>query len=266
MKQLLYELNKRKIHLEKVLNYIEEALTKVPQGNLRISRMQGIPRYYHMTRVGDTKGKYIKKKDIELAKGLAQRDYLLQLRRRAHAEINMVTNHIDLLKKENIESVYSSLNTYRQELVTPVIFTDEMYIRQWEQEQFVSNPFHPEEKVYPTKKEEFVRSKSEVMIADMYYELNIPYRYEAELHLSNGKIKFPDFTLLNVNRREVIYHEHLGLLDDADYRKANLLKLNEYQKNGIYLGKNLIITYEAEGVYLNILELKKMCRELFFKI
>ena len=104
------------------------------------------------------------------------------------------------------------------------------------------------------------------MIADMYYELNIPYRYEAELHLLNGKIKYPDFTLLNVNRREVIYHEHLGLLDDADYRKANLIKLNEYQKNGIYLGKNLIITYEAEGVYLNILELKNMCRKLFFKL
>ena len=138
-----------------------------------------------------------------------------------------------------------------------------MYIRQWEQEEFVSNPYYPEEKVYPTKKDEFVRSKSEVMIADMYYELNIPYRYEAELRLMNGKIKFPDFTLLNISTREVIYHEHLGLLDDAEYRRINLIKLNEYQKNGIYLGKNLIVTYEAEGVYLNILELKQICKELF---
>ena len=29
-------------------------------------------------------------------------------------------------------------------------------------------------------------------------------------------------------------------------------KIGGIQKNGIYLGKNLILTYEAEGCYLNI--------------
>ena len=96
----------------------------------------------------------------------------------------------------------------------------------------------------------------------MYYELGIPYRYEAEVQLSNGKIKYPDFTLLNIRTREVIYHEHLGLMDDENYRKVNLIKLDEYRRNGIYLGKNLIITYEAEGCYLNIREIRDMCREI----
>ena len=50
--------------------------------------------------------------------------------------------------------------------------------------------------VYETKKNELVRTKSEMMLADMYYELGIPYRYEAQLLLKNGKKKYPDFTLL----------------------------------------------------------------------
>lgn len=68
-----------------------------------------------------------------------------------------------------------------------MIITDEMYAEQWENEQYEVNPYYQEEKVYPTKKDEFVRSKSEVLLADMYYELGIPYRYEAELRLKNGK-------------------------------------------------------------------------------
>lgn len=138
-----------------------------------------------------------------------------------------------------------------------------MYAEKWKNEVYVTNPYYPEEKVYPTKKDELVRSKSEVLLADMYYELGIPYRYEAELLLTNGKKKYPDFALLDIHRRKVIYHEHLGLMDNEEYRHANLIKLDEYRRNGIYPGKNLIITYEGEDCYINIKEIKQMIQELF---
>ena len=96
----------------------------------------------------------------------------------------------------------------------------------------------------------------------MYYELGIPYRYEAELRLKNEKRKYPDFTLLNIKTRKVIYHEHLGLMDNEEYRKMNYAKLDEYQKSGIYMGKNLIITYEGEGCYLNIKDIKRMVQNV----
>ena len=262
MNQLIYQLNKRKLYLQKLLNEIENRMENLPQGTLRVSKMNGIPRYYHMTSTGDTKGKYILKKNKKLAEQLAQKDYMQRVYQCAKTELEDIKKFLSKHKTEELEDVYAGLNQYRKELVTPIIISDEEYATQWEQETFVSNPYHPEEKVYPTKKEEMVRSKSEVMIADMYYELGIPYRYEAEVQLSNGKIKYPDFTLLNIRTREVIYHEHLGLLDDENYRKANLIKLDEYRKNGIYLGKNLIITYEAEGCYLNIREIRDMCREI----
>ena len=143
--------------------------------------------------------------------------------------------------------------------------TEEMLVKQWEKEDYKTNPYCLEEKVYITKKGDYVRSKSEVLLADMYFELGIPYRYEAQICLKNGKKKYPDFTLLKVFTSEIIYHEHMGLMDNDEYRQANLVKLDEYRKSKIYPGKNLIITYEAEGSYLNIQEIQEMVKDIFFR-
>lgn len=42
-----------------------------------------------------------------------------------------------------------------------------------------------------------------------------------------------------------MYLEHFGKLDDKDYAETTLYKLNTYEKNGIYMGVNLFITYET---------------------
>ena len=81
--------------------------------------------------------------------------------------------------------------------------------------------------------------------------------------MKNGRKKYPDFTLLDVKKRRLIFHEHLGMIDDDDYRRRNLRKLDEYRKNGIYPGKNLIITYEGDGSYLNVKEIREMVRGIF---
>lgn len=266
MNQLFYELNKRKEYLQDLMREIDIRLYTSPQGALRVSNIKGIPRYYHMTKVGDTQGKYIQKKNKNLACQLAQKDYMQKLYREAAKELESINIYLTNHGEADLEKVYDGLNQYRKEIVTPLVITDEMHAEQWRNEMYETNPYHLEDKVYPTKKDEMVRSKSEVLLADMYYELGIPYRYEAELRLKNGKRKYPDFTLLNIKTREVIYHEHLGLMDNEEYRQANFVKLDEYRKNGIYPGKNLIITYEGEGAYINIKEIKQMIQEIFGKI
>ncbi len=262
MNLLIRQLTKRKKYLVNLQKEVEKGLEDVPYGNLRISNDRGVPRYYHVTEPKDTRGKYIPKKQEKLAYQLAQRDYLKKLHERVVEELKDINLYLSKHGIEELESVYSDLNKYRQDIVEPLVLTDEMYVERWTKEAYVTNPYHPEEKVYPTKKDDLVRSKSEVLLADMYYELGIPYRYEAQLRLKNGKVRYPDFTILKVASREIIYHEHLGLLDHEDYLQTNLLKLNEYRKSGIYLGKNLFITYEAEGCPLNIKDVKIMVKEL----
>jgi len=157
---------------------------------------------------------------------------------------------------------YDKLSLTRKNLVNPYILPDNIYAKNWQEESYKTSNYLPECKVYSTKRGEMVRSKSEAIIADILYELKIPYKYEKALVLKNGTIKFPDFTVLNKKTRQEVYIEHFGLLDDELYLSSNLLKLDEYRNNGIYLGKNLLFTYETEDSPLDIKGIRKMFREL----
>lgn len=97
----------------------------------------------------------------------------------------------------------------------------------------------------------------------MLYDMGIPYRYEYPVRIYNGKIRYPDFTLLKTKTREVIYFEHFGCMDEEGYRKDTMLKMDEYRASGIYPGKNLIFTYETEDSPLDIKGTRKMLAELF---
>ena len=79
-----------------------------------------------------------------------------------------------------------------------------------------------------TKRGEYVRSKSEKILADLFYENGIPYQYEPAFRLINGKLVYPDFVLLNVRERKTFYWEHYGLASDETYSTKNIDKLCLY--------------------------------------
>lgn len=210
----------------------------MPQGKLRVSKNRGVPRYYHITDPKDTVGNYITKDNQEMASKLAEKDYLNKLKKEVEAELQDINIYLRKHMSSDLENIYRNMNDYRKNLITPLVMPDELYAQQWKNQSYTINPYYENERKYPTKNNELVRSKSEALLADMYYDMGIPYRYDAELKLKNGKRKYPDFTLLDI-------------------------KLDEYRRNGIYPGKNMIITYEAEGCYLNIKEIREMIKEIF---
>ncbi len=227
MNLLQQQLVRRREYLQQLKEEIERQSIELPYGRLRVNNDRGIPRYYYIGKSGDTHGEYISKKNMELARKLAQKDYLQKLCHAVEDELKTLEKCLFHQDRQLAEKVYANLNEYRQALVSPLVISNEEFAKKWQQEPYETNPYYPEEKVYTTKRDELVRSKSEVLLADMFYEMGIPYRYEAQLILQNGKIKYPDFTLLKVHTRELIFH-----------------------------GKNLMITYEGEGSYLNIKEIK----------
>lgn len=103
---------------------------------------------------------------------------------------------------------------------------------------------------------EFVRTKSEVILADYFYLQGIPYEYEKPLQLGDT-IYYPDFTLWVHN--EPMYIEHLGKLEDPEYRRKWEYKKEKYAKYGIYEGVNLICTREYKGC-LNVREIHEIMR------
>lgn len=229
-----------------------------PEGQLRITGKK-IPEYYRI--LGD-KQEYLGRDKAGTIISLAQKSYNKDFIKKASIELAFMERVLRYLPEGNAEGVFQKLPPRRQNIVEPYILSDETYKKRWEEMEYSTNPYNIEDKKYATRKGDMVRSKSEKMIADMLYELHIPYHYEQELRLGSRYSVYPDFTLLDISTRKEVYWEHLGLLDDHDYLCKNLRKLDEYRRHGIYSRKNLIITYETADVPIDTEGIRKMLENM----
>ena len=91
----------------------------------------------------------------------------------------------------------------------------------------------------------------------------IPYKYECPLVLQNGIVIYPDFTLLDIRNRQEIYWEHRGMMDDKEYARNSVQRIKTLMRNGICIGKNLIITEETLTYPLGTDEIKTIIQEFF---
>jgi len=108
---------------------------------------------------------------------------------------------------------------------------------------FCANNWYKEERKMATLSEYFVRSKSEVIIANMLVSEDIPFVYEEPLFASDGSMYLPDFTVKF--KGETYYWEHVGRLDLPGYKSHWKEKEKWYKKN--FPGK-LITTYEGNDL------------------
>lgn len=98
-------------------------------------------------------------------------------------------------------------------------------------------------RIHTTNRGEMVRSKSEVIVANILDSLDLDYEYEKELPI-DGIDYLPDFTI-NYHGKKA-YLEHLGMLGIDSYRERNKKKLEKYEKNDISEARgNLIITEDG---------------------
>ena len=95
-----------------------------------------------------------------------------------------------------------------------------------------------------------MRSKSEILIADTLTDMNIPYLYEKPLTLGSVTIH-PDFTILQVHTRRVLFLEHFGMMDDPDYVDTAIARIYLYIQHGVLPGDRLLLTFETKNSPLN---------------
>ena len=96
----------------------------------------------------------------------------------------------------------------------------------------VGKKFLEEKLIHRTARGELVRSKSEVIIANLLYANGVDYQYEAPLEVDK-LTKYPDFTIEDDDTGETYYWEHLGMLSDYNYRQRWNKKLMWYREQGI---------------------------------
>lgn len=98
--------------------------------------------------------------------------------------------------------------------------------------------------IHRTEKGHLVRSKSELVIANMLFQLGIPYEYErvCEGTTAPGRLR-PDFSFVTADGDLIIW-EHLGMLSRPDYKRGWDWKREWYTRNGFVEGKTLFISTE----------------------
>lgn len=251
MEQIKNLLEARENQLKQLKKEKEKALEKAPEGSLRICKHGNKTQYYHRNNPKDFNGGYIKEKDIGLARQLAQKDYDKKVLCSAEKELNAINKYLLGCPDKSVEQIYESLHGARQKIITPIMEPDKEYIRKWEEEKYQGKEFYEGTPELYTLKGERVRSKSELIIADILNKEGVPYRYEYPLYLRGMGRIFPDFTVLNIKKREEVFWEHFGMMDDPVYAEAAIKKIATYEQNGIFLGENLILTYETRKNPIN---------------
>lgn len=249
--------HERKQTLEKLIDEVSRSLSLAPEGTLRVSNSNGRIQYYRRTDSDPGGGVYIRKQDRDLAGALAQKDYDIELLRRMQSEKSVINEFLNYHENSDADFTFKELNDYRKKLVFPRLISDDEFAENWKMEPFNGKSFRDDDlSNFFTKKGERVRSKSEIIIADMLYDNNIPYRYECPLYLASGEIRYPDFTLLNKHSRRLYYLEHMGMMDNAGYLRDFFRKLSLYSANDIVVGVNLFLTFESSMNPININDLR----------
>ena len=83
--------------------------------------------------------------------------------------------------------------------------------------------------IHRTANGERVRSKSEVIVADLLHSLDVPYAYEQAFSAPDGSVRYPDFTVDDAETGRKLLIEHLGMLDRSDYRRRWAAKEKWYR-------------------------------------
>lgn len=222
-----------------------------PKGKLRVSGTLKNPLFYLVEK--DSKGKKVqtylsKVNQSELIACLVQKRYADKVKRYAENQLKELMNLEKTYQECDIGSVYENMKESCKKYITKLVLSDEEYAQKWQKDNVGEQNSYENREEFYTENGEHVRSKTEMIIADRLMHLSIPYKYEPKIILDDGNVKCPDFLILNKRTRKEYYWEHLGRMGDLQYVKRNMEKLAIYERNGILIGKNLIVTMEADDI------------------
>lgn len=216
-------------------------MSAYPSGHLIISKSGPYSKWFKSDGKVST---YIPKKEIKCAIQLANKKfdaYLLEDYTRELSLINAFLPKYQALphKAEQLlqDKAFQSLLSFHPSDMSNTC-------RQWIAEEYEKNPNHPEQLQHKCFSGEYVRSKSEVIIANTLFTNQIPYRYECLLSL-DGISFYPDFTIFNPSTNQIIYWEHFGMMEIPSYSEKAFNKLKHFSRHEIIPGINLITTYET---------------------
>lgn len=258
--ELVEILEERKIYLMKNLKATIKQMERLKgqdDHKIRVQKHGNGYQYYMRVDEKDTNGRYMKRSQEKEIRDCLQKEYLQKAATMLNKEIAIINEYLSKASPIALMKYCENMNDGRKRMIKPIEIGDKEYANQWMNIPYESKEVWADTPEYYTQKMERVRSKSEIIIANTLGNYGIPYRYEYPVAIVGRGNFYPDFTVLNVRKRKEMYWEHLGMMDDLDYREKAMRKIAIYEANDIFLGEKLIVTYESMEQPLNVKDVER---------
>lgn len=245
---MIQNLDARLSKLQTQCDSLRNKLSTFPEGELSIQK-NGT--YHRWVIKKEEQSVYCPKSNRSLAEIMALKKYYSLLLLDAEEELSLLNSYKRKNTSQSRSGALSASDLLSEsspyyELLQSHFSKDKLpvSVRKWCEATYETNHLHPENLIHTTLAGHKVRSKSEVIIANLLYTNRIPYRYEAALTLNELTV-YPDFTILHPATQQLFYWEHFGMMDKSTYCDAACNKLKSYCYNGIFPSMQLITTYET---------------------
>ena len=248
-----WTVSKKRIYPEPEGNgYLANGEIGVVVGHRRSPKMKWDPEYLDIefsTQAG-TKFKFYKSDFDEEGEAKIELAYALTVHKAQGSEFNIV--FLVLPKSPNMawrELLYTAL-TRQKERVVVLHQGSATDLQRLSSEEFsataarltnlfgapdpikIGDRFLEQNLIHITSRGDAVRSKSEVIIANLFHAKGVHYLYEEPL-IVDGVTKYPDFTIEDDDTGITYYWEHCGMLSDPAYKRRWEEKKVWYRENGI---------------------------------
>lgn len=225
-----------------------------PEGGLICDRYRDNVRFLHCLPEGrDASGRRLYKRTTvtsnqDIISALATKEYARVALRVINHNIRVLTEAMNALLPMASEDILAGTRkTYKSlpdSYFEPVRRAKATTRRQhaWAEEPYTQSTYKPEKKTKTTSRGLRVRSRAELLIAEMLYRYDIPFRYEQVVMAGRYELA-PDFTFLD-HEGNPFYWEHCGMMADPDYVDHYLWKRKTYEGISICEWENMIYTYD----------------------
>lgn len=256
------QLNEILAYYEGLNDMFKHELLSSPEGTLIFQKNRGSTQFLQMTR---NKGKCVRRginKDTALIKSLARKEFNTKAYEILSGSVDSLNAAINGLKRLDSEKILKSMTKAysllpeeyffdRNKLLIGAGLDDDLLVKIQRHEEWWKKPYkeywgYPEHKTRRSSRGQFMRSISEILIAEALYKYSIPFHYEEELEV-DGKTYAPDFTFEGWDYNK-FYLEYFGRMSDAKYAKKNIIKLDDYYDIGLVPGGNLIVVFNSKGI------------------
>ena len=221
-------------------------LKTLPEGEFMCTEQDGLKRYFQRLPASGNRKKerrYGIKRKPEVLNGLVRKEYVTRALRTIDKDIRALEFAAGRYRPSDENTLMEGFVSKHPELAGS-IYSSGVNVEEWKSEYGRIDGYFPDSLIQTAADGTRMRSKNEVYIASRLDHYGLTYRSDCPAGI-RGLNRAPDFTILRKRDGKIIYWEHMGMMDDLEYRIDNKRKLEEYEEAGIVPWDNLIVTYDT---------------------